>query len=114
MRYPERETGALSALDHRTSRSLAAAIALALFTGACCETRVRNDEHVLYRRSEIGEDRFAQVGGFNLHYVEAGDGPPIVLIPGAFSTWRVWSRVLPALARQHHVIALDYVGTGDS
>lgn len=75
---------------------------------------VRNDRHVLYRPAALGRDRFAVVRGYNVHYVDAGDGPPIVLIPGAFSTYRVFNRVVPALAGTFRTIAVDYLGTGDS
>ena len=82
---------------------------------------VRNDAHELYEPAEHGRDGFVRVLGMNVHYVEAGpdeataaNDPPIVLIPGAFSTYRVWNRVLPLLSARHRVFALDYIGTGDS
>ncbi len=53
-------------------------------------------------------------GLVQIHYVEAGSGRPVVLIPGAFSTYRVWNLLIPKLSRQFRVIAVDYVGVGDS
>jgi pimeloyl-ACP methyl ester carboxylesterase len=82
---------------------------------------VRNDAHELYEPAEHGRDGFVRVLDMNVHYIEAGPDeptaaaePPIVLIPGAFSTYRVWNRVLPLLSAHHRVFVLDYIGTGDS
>jgi pimeloyl-ACP methyl ester carboxylesterase len=44
----------------------------------------------------------------------AGTGPAVVLLHGWPHTWRVWSAVLPALAREHTVIAPDLRGMGAS
>jgi pimeloyl-ACP methyl ester carboxylesterase len=98
----------------RLAGCIAALAPLACFVPGCSGPIARNDGHRVYREADFGQDRFAVVRGFNVHYVDAGDGDPIVLIPGAFSTYRVWNRVLPALAERHRVIAIDYVGTGDS
>jgi pimeloyl-ACP methyl ester carboxylesterase len=68
----------------------------------------------LMAKAEFGEDEYAEVDGYRLHYVEAGKGPPVLFIPGSFSTYRTWIPILPILAREHHVLALDYLGTGDS
>jgi pimeloyl-ACP methyl ester carboxylesterase len=34
-----------------------------------------------------------------------GEGPPLVLLHGFTGSWRVWTRVLPALEREHEVLA---------
>ncbi|WP_328390352.1 4,5:9,10-diseco-3-hydroxy-5,9,17-trioxoandrosta-1(10),2-diene-4-oate hydrolase [Nocardia sp. NBC_00416] len=64
--------------------------------------------------------RFAQVRpDLTLHYHEAGvgNGPTIVLLhgggPGA-SSWSNFSRNIPVLAREFHVIAVDQPGYGQS
>jgi pimeloyl-ACP methyl ester carboxylesterase len=101
-------------LLRRSRPSRALGLALACLASACALPRVRNDAHVVQEKAAIGTDRFAVVGGRNVHYVEAGTGQPVLLIPGAFSTYRVWNRVLPRLAEHYRVIAIDYVGAGDS
>ena len=58
--------------------------------------------------------RFADLGEVLLHYVTAGDGPPVVLLHGWPQTWYEWRHVMPALARHYTVIAPDLRGLGDS
>jgi pimeloyl-ACP methyl ester carboxylesterase len=59
-------------------------------------------------------NRFAEVGEVMLHYVTAGEGPPVVLLHGWPQTWWEWRRVMPALAQRYTVIAPDLRGLGDS
>ena len=66
------------------------------------------------KSTPFGTDRYAVVHGYRLHYVEAGEGHPLMLIPPSFATYRNWQRVAPTLAEGYRVLALDYVGTGDS
>ncbi|MBI3398132.1 MAG: alpha/beta hydrolase [Deltaproteobacteria bacterium] len=46
--------------------------------------------------------------------METGEGEPVLLIPGAFSTYRIWNRMIPELSKKFRVLAIDYIGTGDS
>lgn len=55
-----------------------------------------------------------QVNGIRLHYVIGGEGTPVVLLNGFPQTWYAWRKIMPALAQQHTVIAVDVRGTGDS
>jgi pimeloyl-ACP methyl ester carboxylesterase len=43
-----------------------------------------------------------------------GSGEPLVLIHGTGSNRQIWRRMLPALERQHEVLALDLPGHGGS
>ncbi|MGW0801929.1 alpha/beta fold hydrolase [Nonomuraea sp. NPDC002799] len=58
--------------------------------------------------------RHAEVNGVRLHYVEGGSGEPLLLLGGWPQTWWQWSKVMPALARRHRVIAVDLRGMGGS
>jgi pimeloyl-ACP methyl ester carboxylesterase len=50
-----------------------------------------------------------------LHFVEGGDGAPILLLPGWPQSWYAWRYVMPLLASDgRRVIALDPRGMGDS
>jgi len=64
-------------------------------------------------RPEIGESVVAN--GIRTNYLEAGDGPPVVLVHGsgpgvtAYANWRL---TIPALADRFHCFAPDLVGFG--
>lgn len=66
-------------------------------------------------RPEIGAT--IDANGVKTNYLEAGDGPPVVLIHGsgpgvtAYANWRL---VIPALSDRFRVIAPDMVGFGFS
>jgi pimeloyl-ACP methyl ester carboxylesterase len=56
-----------------------------------------------------------QVGEVNLHYVEGGEGAPILLIPGWPQSWYAWRYVMHELAKSgRRVIAVDPRGMGES
>lgn len=59
-------------------------------------------------------DRFEQVNGIRLHYVEhAGDGPPIILLPGLTANARCFDGLVQqGLSRHFRVLALDLRGRG--
>jgi pimeloyl-ACP methyl ester carboxylesterase len=92
----------------------AVAIAILLLGGVGCATVVKNDRHQVFSTAKYGADRFVLVRGYNIHYLEAGQGQPLLLIPGAFTTYRTWNRVLPQLSLHNRVLAVDYIGVGDS
>src|SRR5919197_2889451 len=54
------------------------------------------------------------VNDIKLHYVIGGHGDPVVLLHGWPETWYAWHKVMPALAKNHTVIAPDLRGLGDS
>jgi len=87
---------------------------LLLLGAAGCAATVNGFEHPLYSQARFGADRFVRVGGHTIHYVEAGVGRPILLIAGAFTTYRAWNRVLAGLSLHAKALAVDYVGIGDS
>lgn len=62
------------------------------------------------------EDRFADVGtGVRLHYVEAGEGPLVVLLHGFPEFWWSWRHQIPVLAEAgFRVVAVDMRGYGQS
>lgn len=58
------------------------------------------------------ESRLIDTGEVRLHAVIGGDGPPLLLVHGWPETWYAWRRVMPALARDFEVIAVDQRGIG--
>lgn len=57
---------------------------------------------------------FADLSEVTLHYLTAGQGPPIVLLHGIPQTSREWRHVIPKLADRYSIIAPDLRGLGDS
>jgi pimeloyl-ACP methyl ester carboxylesterase len=61
------------------------------------------------------QHKLINVDGIRIHYVEAGVGAPILLIPGWPESWYAWRDVIPKLAQSgRRVIAIDPRGMGDS
>jgi pimeloyl-ACP methyl ester carboxylesterase len=56
--------------------------------------------------------RYVDTGDVRLHAVIGGDGPPLLLIHGWPGNWYYWRLVMPALARDFQVIAVDQRGIG--
>src|SRR6266849_2798634 len=56
--------------------------------------------------------RYIDTGELRLHTVIGGDGPPLLLVHGWPQTWYAWRMVMPALARDFQVIAVDQRGIG--
>ena len=57
------------------------------------------------------EDGYAQLGDVRLHYVEAGEGPLVVLLHGFPEFWFAWRRQIPPLAESgFRVVAPDLRG----
>src|SRR3954451_23799043 len=56
--------------------------------------------------------RYVEAGGLRQHVVIGGDGPPLLLVHGWPENWYAWRLVMPALARDFEVIAVDQRGMG--
>jgi pimeloyl-ACP methyl ester carboxylesterase len=60
------------------------------------------------------QHRYATLSAVKMHYLEAGAGPPVVLLHGYPETCHEWRYVIPVLARRFWVIAPDLRGLGDT
>jgi pimeloyl-ACP methyl ester carboxylesterase len=63
--------------------------------------------------SGIGH-RFIDLPGVRLHVAEAGTGTPLLLLHGVPQDATVFTGMIPALAQNHRVIAVDLRGCGQS
>jgi pimeloyl-ACP methyl ester carboxylesterase len=57
-------------------------------------------------------DRRVDVAGAPAQYLEAGSGPPLLLVHGHEQSATSWRWVIPALARTHRVLAVSLPGYG--
>jgi pimeloyl-ACP methyl ester carboxylesterase len=58
--------------------------------------------------------KFVTIDGVPVRYLDVGQGPAVVLIHGFASSLDVWRGIVPALAENHRVLALDLKGFGFS
>ena len=62
--------------------------------------------------NETFTSQFVETGEVRLHAVIGGDGPPLLLVHGWPQTWFAWRMVMPTLAQNFTVIAVDQRGRG--
>jgi pimeloyl-ACP methyl ester carboxylesterase len=65
-------------------------------------------------KARYGTDKFTLGTENPIHYVEVGQGPPVILIPGLFGTNSGFNRVIPLLKDHYRLLAIDNFGTGQS
>lgn len=94
--------------------------ALAVFVLAACAAihcQVPPNQQVDPALVELGGgfvSDTARVNGTTLHYVRGGTGPAVILLHGFPEDWYAYHRVMPRLAKQFTVIAVDLRGIGSS
>ena len=59
-----------------------------------------------------GAGAYADVNGINLYYETHGEGRPMILLHGGLVSGEMFGPILPALAENHRVIAVDLQGHG--
>ncbi|GAA1759755.1 alpha/beta fold hydrolase [Agromyces humatus] len=62
--------------------------------------------------TDVFKDQYVQANGIRQHIVVGGDGPPLLLVHGWPENWYAWRFMMPALAQQYTVIAVDQRGIG--
>lgn len=60
------------------------------------------------------ESSFVEVNGQQIHYVEKGEGKPILFIHGNPTSSYLWRNIIPHAAKHGRAIALDLIGMGKS
>jgi len=91
----------------RLIRTLAAvATGTVLATGALAQS-VRSADQI--------EHHVAKINGTRFHYVTAGTGDPVLLLPGWPESWFAWRKVVPLLVGAgRRAVVLDPRGFGES
>ncbi len=91
---------------------LAAVAALAVFWFSRPADVVFDDLKSSVPHSQFS--KFADLDGLRIHYLEKGEGTPLVLIHGYTSSTYTWRDQFAELAKQYRVIAVDLKGFGFS
>ncbi|ACL02765.1 alpha/beta hydrolase fold protein [Desulfatibacillum aliphaticivorans] len=60
----------------------------------------------------IGKSSFIEIDNLNMHFIESGEGDPIILIHGWLCWGAFWKKITPSLSEKFHVYALDLIGHG--
>lgn len=61
------------------------------------------------------QHKFIDIDGINVHYIDAGEGPPVLLLHGLGTSLVTWHcNVVPLVDAGYRVLALDLPGHGDS
>jgi pimeloyl-ACP methyl ester carboxylesterase len=62
--------------------------------------------------SDTFTSRYVDTGDVRLHAVIGGEGPPLLLVHGWPESWYAWRMVMPVLAQDFAMIAVDQRGMG--
>ena len=83
-------------------------------------THINDNTEALYSDDELikkwpgFENKYAEVNGIRLHYVEGGAGKPLICLPGWPQTWYSFYTIAPELAKNYRVFVIDIRGMGSS
>ena len=105
-------------LGKRRLAYLAALMVLGVLAAACSgEGTPAGQGTVAPERGDVEppvSHHFAEAAGLTWHYVEAGQGEPVVFLHGLPESWYSWHYQLEALSGDYRVIAIDLKGYGQS
>jgi pimeloyl-ACP methyl ester carboxylesterase len=54
------------------------------------------------------------IAGVKIHFVEMGQGPPLLFLHGLGGSWKDWTANLQSFRPSYQVMAIDFPGFGDS
>ena len=60
------------------------------------------------------ESKFVDVHGSKMHYVDVGEGDPILFLHGNPTSSYSWRNIIPHLSGQGRCVAVDLIGMGQS
>jgi haloalkane dehalogenase len=60
------------------------------------------------------QPNYLEINGVRVHYLDEGDGEPILCLHGQPSWSFLYRKIIPILARKHRVVAMDFIGFGRS
>lgn len=88
---------------------------LIIFAVGCASVRYTTDDiRKELAQSNVGTSQFVKVGDYNIHYIEAGKGEPMIMIHGWLCWGAYWKKVIPLVKDRYHVYAPDLLGHGIS
>ncbi|MEU0501794.1 alpha/beta hydrolase [Nocardia sp. NPDC005998] len=99
---------------HRWSRALSTIVALLSVSVAMPSAASHADSSVDrgVQSPTLDDGQFVDTAVARFHYLKAGEGPPIVLLPGGTLWSYTYRDIIAALATDHTVYAVDLPGSG--
>ena len=98
----------------RATRSGAAALRVPRGARAAMSVYRTQDQHFAAIADFPFEPRYADHDGLRMHYVDEGEGDPVLCLHGE-PTWSyLYRKMIPTLSRTARVVAPDYLGFGRS
>jgi len=58
--------------------------------------------------------RFLDAGGFRMHYIDEGDGEPVLMLHGDPTWGYLWRNFIPSFSQSKRVVVPDHMGMGKS
>ncbi len=90
-----------------SNKFIAAVLMLSVFTITQTVAQMQNNTITPVKKG------YAPVNGLNMYYEIYGEGKPLILLHGSFMTINMnWSSLLPRLAKNRKVIAIEFQGHG--
>ncbi|WP_310532263.1 alpha/beta hydrolase [Novosphingobium sp.] len=83
-----------------------------LFVLAARSGWLRPDDKDLRARYGLSGSQYVTIGGQELHLVEEGSGPAVILVHGSYGSLRMWNEWADRLKRRYRVIRFDRPGMG--
>lgn len=89
-------------------------IIFAFLSGCSSVKYTTEDVKKELQQEKIGTSHFVKIGDHTLHYLEDGQGEPIILIHGWLCWGAYWKKIIPLVRGQYHIYAPDLLGHGIS
>lgn len=102
--------------SHKAARAMLAMLVLIGTTSAIAQTSdpaaLFPDDVVMRQRYALPGSRFETIAGEDVHYVDEGKGPAILLLHGSYASLRQWNAMARGLAKHYRVIRYDQSPAG--
>jgi pimeloyl-ACP methyl ester carboxylesterase len=92
--------------------TLAIILAIGVFAVAAGQGWLNPSESTLRERYAFDNSQFRSIAGRDVHVIDEGEGPAILLIHGSFGSLRMWDDWSKALKGNYRVVRFDRPGMG--
>src|SRR5258708_24752790 len=89
-------------------------LGLTLNSNALAMPKGSSDAELVKQLKGFKNETSTTPDGIRIHYVEGGQGDPLILLPGWPQTWWEYHKIMSVLSTRFHVIAVDIRGMGGS